>query len=116
MQNTPKWTSKAVMRPVTGAAALHVLLLRIVRAQDAFAVYGWRPDSVYTHADAQARSTEFLRVLSHDEWRHHTRPVRRLIYPVIVRAFARVAWALHIVYARLDAMDDQSTGETDTEA
>jgi hypothetical protein len=35
---------------------------------------------------------------------------------VLARALCRVAWAIHIICARLDVMDDQSAGETDTEA
>jgi hypothetical protein len=112
----PAPPSRALSLPPANAAALHVLLMRISHAPDAFAVFGLRPDSVYTHADFMARVAEIQRALSRDEYRRHPRPVRRLLYPVIVRAFVRVAFALHTVYARLAVLDAHSDNETDAEA
>jgi hypothetical protein len=112
----PSPPSRALLPPLANAAALHVLLMRISHAPDAFAVFGWRPDAVYTHADFMARVDEIQRALTRDEYRRHPRPVRRLLYPVIAGAFARVAWALHVVYARLAVLDEQSENETDVEA
>jgi hypothetical protein len=71
---------------------------------------------VYTLADVQCRSAEFTSVLGADEWHHRPRAVCRSLYPVLARALRRVAWAIHIICVRLDVMDDQSAGETDTDA
>ena len=71
-----------VMTRMTGAAALHVLLMRVAFAQDAFEVFGWTADSVFTRADWEARDAEFEEVmdsLDNIEWRRHTVSVRALI-------------------------------------
>jgi hypothetical protein len=112
----PSPPSRALIPPLANAAALHVLLMRISHAPDAFAVFGLRPDSVYTHADFIARAEAMQRVLSRDEYRRHARRERRLLFPVVVRAFARVAWAMQVVYARLGVLDAHSDNETDAEA
>ena len=111
----------AVMTRMRGAAALHVLLMRVAFAQDAFEVFGWTADSVFTRADWEARDTEFEEVmdsLDNIEWRRHTVSVRALIalYRVVLRAYDRSIWAQGIIYARLRVMDEQSGGETDVEA
>ncbi len=105
------------MLPLAGAAAVHVLLLRIARAQDApkFAVFGWRPDSVYTDADLTARFDEVFAVFR-EHLRNHNVAVRMMLHPSIGGAMRRVTWAMPIVFARLTDMDIQSAGETDTEA
>jgi hypothetical protein len=36
----PQMPSLPVMRPVTGAVALHVLLMRVSHARDAYVVFG----------------------------------------------------------------------------
>ena len=43
---------------ITGTAALHVLLMRLTFAQDAWEVFGWKADSVYTMADVKSRFGE----------------------------------------------------------
>ncbi len=40
-----------LMPQMTGAAALHVLLLRISQEQDTYEVYGWTADTLFTRAD-----------------------------------------------------------------
>ncbi len=112
------------MLPFTGAAALHVLLMRISHAQDAYAVYGLRPDSVYTHSvracpcashtDMQACFDEVFAVFC-DHVHNYTLAVRMALHPSIVGAMRRATWAMPIIAARLAAMDEQSAGETDTE-
>ena len=98
-----------------GAAALHVLLLRIGLAQDAYEMYGWTAESVFTFEDVQARWTEFDEVVKRG-WRRHP-PWRRLALCVVVkRARRRWMWAIDIIMARLEEMDDLSDGETDVEA
>jgi hypothetical protein len=104
------------MRPLANAAALHVALMRVLHGPDAFAVFGLRPDSVFTHADFMARVDEVHRALAGAEYRRHPRPLRRLLFPVFVAAHGRVFAALHVVFARLAVLDDQSDNETDAEA
>jgi hypothetical protein len=116
MQNTPKWTSKPVMRPVTGAAALHVLLMRVGCARDAYEVYDFRPDSVYTNADVEARIAEFAEVLGAEVSHSGPTAVRTALFSVVKRAFRRVTWAMDIIFARFGVMDGESAGETDMEA
>ena len=60
----------AVMTRMTGAAALHVLLMRIGLAQDAYEMYGWTADTVFTWADVQARWAEFDEVVKRGWCRH----------------------------------------------
>ncbi len=112
----PSPPSRALIPPLANAAALHVLLMRVSHAPDAFAVFGLRPDSVFTHADFIARAEAIQRALSRDEYRRHARPERHLLFPVVIAAFARVAWAMRVVHARLEALDAQSENETDAEA
>jgi hypothetical protein len=106
--------SQALMLPLAGAAALHVLLMRISHAPDAFAAFGWRPDSVYTDADLNARLDEVFAVLR-ENLRNNNVAVRVMLHPSIGGAYRRVTWAMHIVFARLTDMNIQSAGETDTE-
>ncbi len=47
------------MCPVTGAAALHVLLMRVGCAQDVYEVFGWTADTVFTRAEMHEKWTEF---------------------------------------------------------
>ena len=112
----PSPPSRALMRPLANAAALHVVLLRVSHAPDAFAVFGLRPDAVFTHADFMARAAAIQRALTRDEYRRHPPPVRRLLFPVLVAAYARVSWAMRVVHARLEALDAHSENETDAEA
>ena len=58
------------MTRMTGAAALHVLLMRIGLAQDAYEMYGWTADTVFTWADVQARWAEFDEVVKRGWCRH----------------------------------------------
>jgi len=109
--------SQALILPFTGAAALHVLLMRISHAQDAFAVFGWRPDSVYTRSDLYARLDEVHTALDVAVLQACTCPpdVWTTLYPVCMGALNRASWAVPILFARLYDMDAQSAGETDTE-
>jgi hypothetical protein len=112
----PSPPSRGLIPPPANAVALHVLLMRVSHAPDAFAVFDLRPDSVYTHADFMARAAEIQRALTRDEYRRHPSPVRRMLFPVIVRAYSRVAWAMRVVHARLEALDAHYENETDAEA
>ena len=107
---------KAVMRPLTGAAALHVLLMRISQAQDAYEVFGWTADTVFTMADVKASSAFFDEVMAEKDWRRHPKSVRVALLPIRKGAYRRVIWAIDIVYARLAVMHDLSDAETDVEA
>lgn len=106
----------AVMRAMTGAAALHVLLMRVVFAQDAYAVFGWTADTLYTLVDIRSRFDEIAKTLNSEPWQARTNAVRKALFPVVIWALGRLGWAMHIIYARLEVMDDQSGGETDAEA
>ena len=52
-----------VMTRMRGAAALHVLLMRVAFAQDAFEMYGWTAETVFTFDDVKARWTYQLQQL-----------------------------------------------------
>ena len=106
----------AVMRAMTGAAALHVLLMRVMFAQDAYAVFGWKADTLYTIADVRSRFDELAKALNGDKWHARTKAVRKALFPVVMGALGRVGWAMNIIYARLEVMNDLSDGETDVEA
>ena len=106
----------AVMTRMTGAAALHVLLLRVAFAQDAFEVFGWTAETVFTRADMEARWVEFDEVMDARDWRSYPKAVRAALRPVRKGAYRRFIWAMDIVCARLMEMDDLSDGETDVEA
>jgi hypothetical protein len=112
----PSPPSRALIPPLANAAALHVLLMRISHAPDAFAVFGLRPDAVFTHADFMARVAEIHGAVTIAEYHRHPRPVRRLLFPVFIAAHVRIRAALHVVFARLAVLDDQSDNETDAEA
>ena len=110
-----------VMTRMTGAAALHVLLMRVAFAQATFEAFGWTAASVFTRADWAARDAEFDEVmdsLDSIDWRRHPVTTRALIalHRVVLRAYDRSIWAQGIIYARLRVMDEQSGGETDVEA
>jgi hypothetical protein len=110
----------ALMLRMTGATAQHVMLLRVAYAQDAYAVFGWTAATVFTFAEMRARTAEFVEVMRYNpdlavwhmlpfaEWR-----AARAIY---AGAFARWRWAMDIVAAREQVMDDLSDNETDAEA
>jgi len=109
---------QAVMH-VTGAAALHVLLMRVSQAQDAYEVFGWTADTVFTFAEMQARTTEFQEVMAYDQdpvWCRQPQAVRKAFQAVVVGAYNRWMWAMGIVAAKERVMDDQSGGETHAEA
>lgn len=106
----------ALMTKITGAAALHVLLMRLALAQDAYDVFGWKADMVFTMADVSSRFRELLRCLDSDDWKQRSRAVRTLLFPLLIGAFGRLRWASQIVLSRLAVMDMQSDDDTDTEA
>ena len=105
-----------VMTGMTGAAAQHVLLMRVAFAQDAFEVFGWTARTLYTIADVRSRFDELAKALNGDKWHARTRAVQKALFPVVMGALGRVGWAMNIIYARLEVMDDLSDGETDVEA
>ena len=112
-------TDMALMPKMTGAAAQHVMLLRISKAQDAYEVFGWTAATVFTFAEMQARWAEFHEAMHYDYhavWCRQPAAVRKAFKAVLLGAFARWKWAMEIVGARQDVMDDQSGGETDMEA
>jgi hypothetical protein len=100
----------------TGSAAIHVLLMRVSHARDAFEVFGMTANTVYTNLDMRAHFRQTARALNSQTWQASTPQVRMALYPCILGAFARIFWALDIVEARLAVMDVQSDNETDTEA
>ena len=104
------------MTRMTGAAALHVLLLRVAFAQDAFEVFGWTARTLYTTADVRSRFDELAKALNDDKWHARTRAVQKVLHPVVLGALRRVGWAMSIIFARLKVMNDLSDGETDVEA
>ena len=106
----------AVMRTMTGAAALHVLLMRISHAQDAFEMFGWTSDTVFTMAHVLASWEQFDSVMDSRCWRRYPSAVRLALHPVLLEAYRRWTWAMDDVFASLDVMDDLSDNETDAEA
>ena len=112
-------TDMALMPKMTGAAAQHVMLLRISKAQDAYEVFGWTAATVFTFADMEARWAEFHEAMNHDDlavWRRQPADVREAVKEVMMGAFARWQWAMDIVADRQAVMHDLSGGETDMEA
>jgi hypothetical protein len=108
------------MPRMTGAAALHVLLMRMSQAQDAYEVFGWTARTLFTRTDMDVRDTEFEEVMGmfdRTDWRRH--PVRQrdriALFRVAIGAYSRWIWAMDILYARLAVLDGQSGGDTDTE-
>ncbi len=93
-----------------------MLLMYVGCAQDAYEVYGFRPDSVYTHADVEARIAEFAEVLGAEVRPTGPTAVRKELFSVVMGALRRVTWAMDIIFARLGVMDGESAGETDAEA
>ena len=106
----------ALMTKITGAAALHVLLMRLALAQDAYDVFGWKAASVYTMTDVSLRFRELLQVLDSKDWKKRSKTVRRVLFPFVIAAFGRIRWASQIVLSRLVVMDAQSDEDTDVEA
>ena len=49
--------------PMTGAAAMHVLVLRVWSARDEYDVFGWTPDTPFTRQDVLCRFEEMMEVL-----------------------------------------------------
>jgi hypothetical protein len=107
------------MPKMTGAAAQHVMLLRVSRARDAYEVFGWTAATVFTFAEIRARSDEFREVMDYDQspvlWRQ-PKAVRKAFRKVRLGAFKRWTWAMQIVADRELVMDDLSAEETDMEA
>ena len=52
-----------LMKPMTGAAALHVLLLRVWWAGDEYEVFGWTPHTRFTRQDVECRFKAMTEVL-----------------------------------------------------
>ena len=115
-----KYTEMALMSRMTGAAAQHVLLMRVAFAQDAYAVFGWTAASVFTFAEMRARTDAFLEDVGYVPrlpiWRMLTPAERRAARAVVIAAYMRWRWAMPIVAAREQVMDDQSDEETDADA
>ena len=105
-----------VMKQMTGSAAMHVVLLRVARAKDAFDVFGWKAASVYTMADVRSRFAELSVVLDGRDWPRRSRAVRKALFPFIMEAIVIIGWAMQVVLSRLAVMDAQSDGDTDAEA
>ena len=109
----------ALMPKMPGAAAQHVMLLRISKAQDAYEVFGWTAATLFTFAEMQARWAEFREVMDYDQspvWWRQPEAVRKAFRAVRLGAFKRWTWAMQIVADREQVMDDLSGGETDMEA
>ncbi len=107
------------MPKMTGAAAMHVMLLRISKAQDAYEVFGWTDATVFTFADMKARWAEFHEAMDYDQspvWWRQPKAVRKAFRAVRMGAFKRWIWAMDIVADREQGMDDLSDEETDMEA
>jgi len=107
-----------LMKKIEGTAALHMLLMRVAWAKDAFAVFGWRNTygMVYTMDDVKTRFHEMCAVLDGKGWKLHSRPVQKVLFPVMMSAFKRIEWAMRLVLDRLAEMDAQSDLDTDGEA
>jgi len=124
------------MPKMTGAAATHVMLLRISKARDAYEVFGWTAASVFTFAEIRARKAEFHEAMDYDlspmaefheamdhdlspvwwrQWRQ-SEAVRKAFRKVRLGAFKRWTWAMQIVADRELVMHDLSDEETDMEA
>ena len=101
---------------ISGSAAIHVLLMRLAFAHDAFDVFGWKADVVFTMADATSRFRQLLQVVDGKGWRKRARPVRKLLFPFIMEAIVIIGWAMQVVLSRLAVMDAQSDDDTDAEA
>ena len=115
-----KDTEMALMQRMTGAAAQHVQMMRVMFARDAYEVFGWTAASVFTYAEMRARTIAFLEdmgyVPSRPVWRMLTPDERHAARAAVIEAYQRWNWALPIVAAREQVMDNQSGGETDAEA
>jgi hypothetical protein len=107
-----------LMKKITGPAALHMLLMRVGWAKDAFAVFGWRNTYgiVYTMDDVKTRLHEMCAVLDGKGWKLHSSAVRKVLFPVMMSVFKRIQWAMRLVVDRLAEMDAQSDLDTDGEA
>ena len=109
--------ANAVMCKMTVRAALHVLLVRMAFAQDAFEVFGWKAGAVFTRAELEARDDEFDAVMAGGLWpKFEPETVRLALMAVVRGAYFRWMWAFEVLFAELDVMDEQSGGETDAEA
>ncbi len=104
------------MPKMTGAAAMHVMLLRISKTQDAYEVFGWKADTLYTIVDVRSRFDELAKGVNGEQWKTQPKVARKALFPVVMGTLRRIRWAMEIIYARLDVMDNQSGGETDMEA
>jgi hypothetical protein len=115
-----KYIEMALMPRMTGAAAQHVLLMRVAFAQDAYEVLGWTAASLFTHAEIMARTTAFIQDMRYTPvravWRMLTPAERHAARAAWTAAYDRLRWALPIVFDREHVMADQSGGETDAEA
>ena len=112
-------TDMALIAKMTGAAAQHVQMMRVLFARDAYEVFGWTAATVFTFADMEARWAEFHEAMNHDDlavWRRQPQAVREAVKEVMLGAFARWKWAMDIVADRQQVMHDLSGGETDMEA
>jgi hypothetical protein len=110
----------ALMLPLTGSAAMHALLVRVSLARDAYEVFGWTAASVFTLAEMRARTAAFLQDIGYVPrlpiWRMMTPAERQAARAVVMAAYVRWRWAMPIVAAREQVMDDQSDEETDADA
>ncbi len=80
------------MPKMTGTAAMHVMLLRISKARDAYEVFGWTAATVFTFAEMQARWDEFHEVMHHEfdlVWRRQPAAVRAAFQAVFLGALRR---------------------------
>ena len=107
------------MPRMTGAAAQHVMLLRVWHARDAYEVFGWTAASVFSFAEIRARTAEFYEAMDYDQspvWWSQPQAVRMAFRAVRLRAYKCWTWAMQIVADRSQVMDDLSGDETDMEA
>ena len=107
-----------LMKKIEGTAALHMLLMSVAWAKDAFAVFGWRATygMVYTMDDVKTRFGEMCEVLEGKDWELRSKHVRKVLFPVVLSVFRRIEWAMRLVLDRLAEMDAQSDLDTDGEA
>ena len=108
------------MPRMTGAAAQHVLLMRVAFAQDAYEVLGWTAASVFTHPELMARTTAFIQDMRYAPvravWRMLTQAERHAYRAAWTAAYDRLRWALPILFDREGVMADQSVGLPAAEA
>ena len=96
----------------TGAAALHTALMQVLFAQDAYGVFGYTADTVFTARELEGRWLQLL----HDLGGYSPLAVHQDLRVFSLAAIQRIYSASGTLFARLDQMTYESGEETDVEA